>query len=156
MSDISILFILVPTTIYILFFYLNSCPKTYRQCQRAIKAKASRKSKMGKDKTLPLLDHRDPPELTETKSASKVWAKEFGQESGRLWQLAGPAIFTAISQYSLGALTQTFCGRLGELDLAAVSVENSVISGLAFGVMVRYFFSTRVSFLFFSCYIVVF
>jgi MATE family multidrug resistance protein len=90
---------------------------------------------MGKDKTLPLLDPREPPELTGTKSASKVWAKEFGEESKRLWELAGPAIFTAISQYSLGALTQTFSGRLGELELAAVSVENSVISGLAFGVM---------------------
>ncbi|KAL9308892.1 hypothetical protein AtEden1_Chr1g0045361 [Arabidopsis thaliana] len=93
---------------------------------------------MGKDKTLPLLDPREPPELTGTKSASKVWAKEFGEESKRLWELAGPAIFTAISQYSLGALTQTFSGRLGELELAAVSVENSVISGLAFGVMVCY------------------
>ncbi|KAF3521399.1 hypothetical protein F2Q69_00046236 [Brassica cretica] len=91
---------------------------------------------MGKDKTLPLLDPREPPELTETKPASKVWAKEFRQESKRLWELAGPAIFTAISQYSLGALTQTFSGRIGELELAAVSVENSVISGLAFGVMV--------------------
>ncbi|CAF2054038.1 unnamed protein product [Brassica napus] len=90
---------------------------------------------MGKDKTLPLLDPREPPELTETKPASKVWAKEFRQESKRLWELAGPAIFTAISQYSLGALTQTFSGRIGELELAAVSVENSVISGLAFGVM---------------------
>ncbi|KAF3446262.1 hypothetical protein FNV43_RR11441 [Rhamnella rubrinervis] len=61
--------------------------------------------------------------------------KEFGEESKRLWKLAGPAIFTAICQYSLGALTQTFAGLVGELDLAAVSVENSVIAGLAFGVM---------------------
>ncbi|KAH7567326.1 hypothetical protein ACOSQ2_011141 [Xanthoceras sorbifolium] len=61
--------------------------------------------------------------------------KEFGYESKRLWKLAGPAIFTAICQYSLGALTQTFAGHVGELELAAVSVENSVIAGLAFGVM---------------------
>lgn len=62
--------------------------------------------------------------------------KELGEESRRLWKLAGPAIFTAICQYSLGALTQTFAGLVGELELAAVSVENSVIAGLAFGVMV--------------------
>ncbi|KAH7524043.1 hypothetical protein FEM48_Zijuj06G0076400 [Ziziphus jujuba var. spinosa] len=62
--------------------------------------------------------------------------KEFGEESRRLWKLAGPAIFTSICQYSLGALTQTFAGLAGELELAAVSVENSVIAGLAFGVMV--------------------
>ncbi|KAL9449239.1 hypothetical protein AB3S75_011214 [Citrus x aurantiifolia] len=63
------------------------------------------------------------------------FVKEFGYESKRLWKLAGPAIFTSISQYSLGALTQTFTGRVGELELAAFSVENSVIAGLAFGVM---------------------
>ncbi|KAI4388410.1 hypothetical protein MLD38_000737 [Melastoma candidum] len=61
--------------------------------------------------------------------------REFGGESKKLWHLAGPAIFTALSQYSLGALTQTFAGLVGELELAAVSVENSVIAGLAFGVM---------------------
>ncbi|KAE8704176.1 putative ubiquitin-protein ligase [Hibiscus syriacus] len=60
--------------------------------------------------------------------------KEFGYESKRLWHIAGPAIFTAICQYSLGALTQTFTGQLTELDLPAVSVENSVIAGLGFGV----------------------
>lgn len=63
--------------------------------------------------------------------------REFGSESKRLWHIAGPAIFTAICQYSLGAMTQTFAGQVGELALAAVSVENSVIAGLAFGVMVN-------------------
>ncbi|KAK9271079.1 hypothetical protein L1049_026668 [Liquidambar formosana] len=61
--------------------------------------------------------------------------KQFGTESRKLWKIAGPAIFTSICQYSLGALTQTFAGLVGELELAAVSVENSVIAGLAFGVM---------------------
>ncbi|KAL9244176.1 hypothetical protein vseg_017979 [Gypsophila vaccaria] len=60
---------------------------------------------------------------------------EFHHESKKLWHIAGPAIFTAISQYSMGALTQTFAGQIGELELAAVSMENSVIAGLAFGVM---------------------
>lgn len=60
---------------------------------------------------------------------------EFGQESKWLWKLAGPAILTTICQNSLGALTQTFAGLVNEVDLAAVSVENSVIAGLAFGVM---------------------
>lgn len=63
------------------------------------------------------------------------FAKEFGAESKKLWRLSGPAIFTYICQYSLGALTQTFTGQVGALELAAVSVENSVIAGLAFGVM---------------------
>ncbi|KAK4390637.1 protein DETOXIFICATION 33 [Sesamum angolense] len=63
--------------------------------------------------------------------------KEFGAESKTLWKLSGPAIFTSICQYSLGALTQTFAGQVGEIELAAVSVENSVIAGLAFGAMVK-------------------
>ena len=62
--------------------------------------------------------------------------QEIKKESKMLWHIAGPAIFTAICQYSLGALTQTFAGLVGELELAAVAVENSVIAGLAFGVMV--------------------
>lgn len=58
---------------------------------------------------------------------------EFGQASKRLWKLAGPAILTTICQNSL-----TFAGLVNEVDLAAVSVENSVIAGLAFGVMVHF------------------
>ncbi|CAN6459861.1 unnamed protein product [Victoria cruziana] len=54
-------------------------------------------------------------------------------ESRKLWQIAGPAIFTSICNYSLGALTQTFTGRLGKLELAAVSMENSVVAGWVFG-----------------------
>lgn len=67
---------------------------------------------------------------------SSSFAKEFGAESKTLWKISGPAIFTYICQYSLGALTQTFTGQVGELELAAVSVENSVIAGLVFGAMV--------------------
>lgn len=62
--------------------------------------------------------------------------RSFGIESKKLWKIAGPTIVTAICQYSLGALTQTFAGFVGELELAAVAVENSVVAGLAFGVMV--------------------
>ncbi|KAI9199977.1 hypothetical protein LWI28_000983 [Acer negundo] len=97
--------------------------------------------------TSPLLGNRSTAERTtsgsgngngngveqQVKTVSVV--KEFGYESKRLWKIAGPAIFTAICQYSLGALTQTFAGLVGELELAAVSVENSVIAGLAFGIM---------------------
>ncbi|KAL9275702.1 DETOXIFICATION 33-like protein [Drosera capensis] len=67
--------------------------------------------------------------------AHRTVVQEFRYESKKLWVIAGPAIFTAICQYSLGALTQTFSGLVGELELAAVSVENSVVAGLAFGVM---------------------
>ncbi|KAK9934568.1 hypothetical protein M0R45_021705 [Rubus argutus] len=61
--------------------------------------------------------------------------REFNRESKKLWFLAGPAIFTSICQYSLGAVTQIFAGQVGTLDLAAVSIENSVIAGFSFGLL---------------------
>lgn len=66
----------------------------------------------------------------------KDFFREFATESKVLWFLAGPAMFTAICQYSLGAVTQIVAGQLGTIELAAVSVENSVIAGLSFGLMV--------------------
>ncbi|POO03189.1 Multi antimicrobial extrusion protein [Trema orientale] len=85
------------------------------------------------DHNTPLIHNHSNHEEETDKHAPLV--KEFGYESKRLWKLAGPAIFTSICQYSLGALTQTFAGLIGELELAAVSIENSVIAGLAFGIM---------------------
>ncbi|KAJ6297137.1 hypothetical protein OIU78_022795 [Salix suchowensis] len=61
--------------------------------------------------------------------------REFFRESKKLWFLAAPAIFTSVCQYSLGAITQVFSGHVGTLELAAVSVENSVIAGFSFGLM---------------------
>lgn len=87
--------------------------------------------------TTPLLNH-DGGETNQLKQKAVCLAKDFGFESKKLWKIAGPAIFTTICQYSLGALTQTFAGLVGEIELAAVSVENSVVAGLAFGVMVNY------------------
>ncbi|XVE92357.1 hypothetical protein REPUB_Repub01dG0090100 [Reevesia pubescens] len=63
--------------------------------------------------------------------------REYLIESKKLWFLAGPAIFTSICQYSLGAITQVFSGQVGTLALAAVSVENSVIAGFSFGAMAK-------------------
>nr|XP_034900078.1 protein DETOXIFICATION 29-like isoform X2 [Populus alba] len=63
------------------------------------------------------------------------FSREFFRESKKLWYLAGPAIFTTLCQYSLGAITQLLAGHVGTLDLAAVSVENSVIAGFSFGIM---------------------
>ncbi|KAL9239879.1 hypothetical protein vseg_014158 [Gypsophila vaccaria] len=52
-----------------------------------------------------------------------------------MWYLAGPAFFTSVCQYSLGAITQTFAGQLSTLDLATFSVENTLIAGFCFGIL---------------------
>nr|GMD26462.1 protein DETOXIFICATION 29-like [Ipomoea batatas] len=76
-------------------------------------------------------DPDDIPPIT----GARDFFREFRVESRKLWYLAGPAVFTSICQYSLGAITQTFAGHLSTIDLAAVTVENSVIAGFSFGVM---------------------
>ncbi|KAL9681430.1 hypothetical protein QQ045_013213 [Rhodiola kirilowii] len=83
----------------------------------------------------PLLESEGFPwSFREDETEWSVWERTKA-ESKRLWKIAGPAICTSICQYSLGALTQTFVGHVGDLELAAVSVANSVVAGLAFGVM---------------------
>ncbi|KAF5739410.1 protein TRANSPARENT TESTA 12 [Tripterygium wilfordii] len=82
--------------------------------------------------TTPLLEHQtDGGEEQKRES----FVKEFRDESKKLWKIAGPTIFSAICQYSLGAVTLAFSGYVGELELAAFSVENSVIAGFSYGVM---------------------
>lgn len=73
----------------------------------------------------------------DTKPISGVrdFIREFAVELKKLWYLAGPLIFMTICQYSLGAITQTFAGHVGTVELAAVSVENSVIAGFSFGIL---------------------
>ncbi|GAB4829233.1 Protein DETOXIFICATION 29 [Ancistrocladus abbreviatus] len=61
--------------------------------------------------------------------------REFSNESKKLWYLAGPSLFTSICQYTLGAITQTLAGHVSDLALAAISIENSVIAGFSFGIM---------------------
>ncbi|WJX09372.1 Protein DETOXIFICATION 33 [Trifolium repens] len=80
----------------------------------------------------PLLDNSSIVVEHEEEKPLKIVHK-FGVESKKIWKIAGPAILTALSQFSLGALTSTFVGHVGELQLAAFSVENSVIAGFAFG-----------------------
>ncbi|KAL0754861.1 hypothetical protein Bca101_092529 [Brassica carinata] len=63
------------------------------------------------------------------------FVREFRIESKKLWKLAGPAIFTSMAQFSLGAITQVFAGHISTIALAAVSIENSVIAGFSFGIM---------------------
>ncbi|XP_042019508.1 protein DETOXIFICATION 30-like [Salvia splendens] len=63
------------------------------------------------------------------------FGREFLIESKRLWCLAAPAMFTYFCQYGLITVTQIFAGHLGTVHLAAVSVENSIISGFPFALI---------------------
>ncbi|KAI3870116.1 hypothetical protein MKX03_021589 [Papaver bracteatum] len=60
----------------------------------------------------------------------RVWI-----ESKKLWNIVGPTIFTRIASYSLNIITQSFAGRLGNLELASISLSITVILGFNFGLL---------------------
>ncbi|KAK9112317.1 hypothetical protein Scep_019836 [Stephania cephalantha] len=64
-----------------------------------------------------------------------TFVRDVWMETKMVWYIAGPAILTSLFQYSLAFVTQTFVGHLGTLELAAVGLQNLVISGIGFGVM---------------------
>ncbi|XP_055833274.1 protein DETOXIFICATION 27-like [Solanum dulcamara] len=61
---------------------------------------------------------------------TRVWI-----ETKKLWHIVGPAIFSRIATYTMNIITQGFAGHLGEVELAAISISNTVIVGLNFGLL---------------------
>ncbi|XP_049392082.1 protein DETOXIFICATION 27-like isoform X4 [Solanum stenotomum] len=61
---------------------------------------------------------------------TRVWI-----ETKKLWHIVGPAIFSRIATYTMNIITQSFAGHLGEVELAAISISNTVIVGLNFGLL---------------------
>lgn len=63
------------------------------------------------------------------------FSREFYIELKKLWSLAGPFIFASVCLYGLGCFTQIFAGHLGTIQLAAISVENSVIADFGYSIL---------------------
>nr|TKR99290.1 protein TRANSPARENT TESTA 12-like [Populus alba] len=63
--------------------------------------------------------------------ASRVWT-----ETKKLWEIVGPAIFSRVATFSMNIITQAFAGHLGDVELAAISIANTVIVGFNFGLLV--------------------
>ncbi|KAJ0975991.1 hypothetical protein J5N97_017956 [Dioscorea zingiberensis] len=86
------------------------------------------------ESTTPLLKKKgreghgeDEEELCLTR---RVW-----DESKKLWRIVGPAIFARVVTYSMNVITQAFAGHLGDLELASISIANTVVVGFNFGLM---------------------
>ncbi|KAM7514531.1 hypothetical protein LguiA_004114 [Lonicera macranthoides] len=60
----------------------------------------------------------------------KVWI-----ETKKLWNVAGPSIIGRLTSYSMNIATQAFAGHLGDIELASVSIANTVIVGFNFGLL---------------------
>ncbi|KAI4367655.1 hypothetical protein MLD38_023366 [Melastoma candidum] len=89
-------------------------------------------------------DGRDPPGLsweavTEGclvgRRGDMMAVQKFLAESKKTWEIAAPAVLTAVFQYSISLVTSAFVGHLGDLELAAVSVSENVLEGFVYGVM---------------------
>ncbi|KAM3275893.1 hypothetical protein ACQJBY_044339 [Aegilops geniculata] len=60
--------------------------------------------------------------------ASEVW-----EESMKLWEVVGPAVFMRLVLYSLNIISQSFASHLGDAELAAFSIASTVVSGFNLG-----------------------
>ncbi|KAJ4701401.1 Protein DETOXIFICATION [Melia azedarach] len=74
--------------------------------------------------------HEQQEQRNSKESKTRVWI-----ESKKLWQIVGPAIFSRVSSYSMNIITQAFAGHLGDVELAAISIANTVIVGFNFGLL---------------------
>jgi len=79
---------------------------------------------------LPLLEDERDDEQNQ-KLAPRFWI-----ESKKLWHIVGPSILSRVLSYSMLVITQAFAGRLGDLELAAISIANNVVVGFDFGLLV--------------------
>lgn len=91
------------------------------------------------DTKVPLLDYSSS--TIQTKSTAEEdqdqsLSRRIWIESKKLWRIVGPAIFSRIASYSMFVVSQAFAGHLGDLELAAMSIASSVISGFDFGLLV--------------------
>lgn len=68
------------------------------------------------------------------KQIANKWTDEFK----KVWHIAGPAIITSVSVFSLDCITAAFAGQLGNVELAAVSEVQNVLLGFVTGIMVCY------------------
>ncbi|XP_037496779.1 protein DETOXIFICATION 29 isoform X1 [Jatropha curcas] len=68
-------------------------------------------------------------------NGARDFFREFYRESKKLWFLAGPAIFTSVCQFSTGAVTLLFAGHVSTIALAAIAIENNVVSCFCYGAL---------------------
>ncbi|XP_030450411.1 protein DETOXIFICATION 33-like isoform X1 [Syzygium oleosum] len=61
--------------------------------------------------------------------------KKCMKESKKTWEIAAPAILTAVAQFSIGVMTAAFVGYVGDVEFAAVSIVQNVLEGFVYGVM---------------------
>lgn len=82
------------------------------------------------EKKVPLLQESPDLEAYEAGLGRRILI-----ESKKLWRIVGPAIISRVALYAMNVTTQAFAGHLGDLELAAFSISNTVLIGFVFGLL---------------------
>ncbi|CAI8599103.1 unnamed protein product [Vicia faba] len=69
-------------------------------------------------------------EEEEERFGKKLWI-----ETKKLWVIVGPAILSSIASFTMNVVSQAFAGHLGEVQLASITIANTVIVGFNFGLL---------------------
>ncbi|KAL3514228.1 hypothetical protein ACH5RR_026945 [Cinchona calisaya] len=77
-----------------------------------------------------LEDYKNEEEHEEKDLKTRVWI-----ESKKLWEVVGPAAITCIANYTMNVVTQALAGHIGDVELASMSVANSVILAFNYGLL---------------------
>ncbi|XP_048330953.2 protein DETOXIFICATION 27-like isoform X2 [Ziziphus jujuba] len=78
-----------------------------------------------------LISHR--PQKQQDESETERLIIRTWLESKKIWQIAGPSIFSRLAMFFVTVIVQSFAGHLSDLDLAAISIGTTVIISLTFG-----------------------
>lgn len=84
--------------------------------------------KLLQEKGRVVLQSNDQPNII-----SRFWT-----ESNKLWQITAPSIFSRVAAANMNVVTQAFAGHLGQVELASISIANTVIVGFNFGLLVSF------------------
>ncbi|KAG9458470.1 hypothetical protein H6P81_002978 [Aristolochia fimbriata] len=77
-----------------------------------------------------LLSSPSTEEIRRPGLGRKIWV-----ESGTLWRVAGPAIITRLAQFGMFVVTQSFMGHIGDAQLSAYALVQTVIMRFANGIL---------------------
>ena len=78
------------------------------------------------------------PKHNITANRSDDFVSKFWVETQKLWLIVGPSIFSRVASFSMNIITQAFAGHLGDVELASISIANTVIVGFNFGLLVSH------------------
>lgn len=75
-------------------------------------------------------------EVSKEEEEEERFGKKLWVETKKLWVIVGPAIFSRIASFTMNVVSQAFAGHLGEVQLASITIANTVIVGFNFGLLV--------------------